>query len=53
MEPVSGTGNELDNQIIGNDANNVLDGGAGADTLAGGLGDDLYLVDDAGDVIVE
>ena len=50
---ISGTGNELDNQIIGNDANNVLDGGAGADTLAGRLGDDLYAVDDAGDAIVE
>ncbi len=30
-----------------------LDGGAGADLMAGGLGDDLYVVDNAGDQIVE
>ncbi len=31
----------------------TLDGGAGVDTLTGGAGDDTYIVDDAGDVIVE
>jgi Ca2+-binding RTX toxin-like protein len=31
----------------------VLDGGTGADTMAGGAGDDTYIVDDAGDVVVE
>jgi Ca2+-binding RTX toxin-like protein len=30
-----------------------LDGGAGADRLAGGLGNDIYEVDDAGDVVIE
>ncbi len=30
-----------------------LDGGAGADTLEGGVGNDTYVVDDAGDVVVE
>jgi Ca2+-binding RTX toxin-like protein len=30
-----------------------LDGGAGTDSLLGGLGNDTYLVDDAGDVVVE
>jgi len=59
---VSGTGNTLDNIIIGNaaantlsglDGNDTLDGGAGADTLAGGTGDDTYVIDNTGDTIVE
>lgn len=50
---VSGTGNELDNRIIGNDENNILDGGAGADALTGGLGDDEYFIDHINDTIVE
>ncbi len=50
---IDGTGNDLANAITGNDAGNVLDGGAGADTLAGGNGDDTYVVDDAGDRVVE
>ena len=33
--------------------NDLLDGGIGADALSGGLGDDTYIVDDAGDVVVE
>ena len=33
---LNGTGNSLDNVIIGNSGNNVIDGGAGADTMAGG-----------------
>ena len=37
---INGTGNELDNTIIGNDAVNVLDGGLGNDTLIGGGGND-------------
>jgi YD repeat-containing protein len=48
-----GTGNELANVIVGNAGNNVLDGGAGADTLAGGTGDDSYVVDNAGDTVIE
>lgn len=48
-----GTGNELDNVIVGNVGNNVLDGGSGADTLAGGAGDDTYIVDNAGDTVNE
>ncbi|HEX7382796.1 MAG TPA: calcium-binding protein [Burkholderiaceae bacterium] len=30
-----------------------LDGGAGADTLIGGRGDDTYVIDGAGDVLIE
>ncbi|WP_349622037.1 calcium-binding protein, partial [Azospirillum argentinense] len=49
----SGTGNALDNLITGGGGADSLDGGAGNDTLVGGLGDDTYLVDSAGDVVVE
>ncbi|MHA4871305.1 type I secretion C-terminal target domain-containing protein [Duganella sp. PWIR1] len=56
------SGNALDNLLTGNGAantltggagNDTLDGGAGADKLLGGLDDDLYLVDNAGDLITE
>ena len=50
---INGTGNTLNNSIIGNSANNTLNGGAGADTLSGGLGDDIYVVDNAGDIVTE
>jgi VCBS repeat-containing protein len=52
-EAVDGTGNALDNTITGNNAANRIDGGAGADTMIGGAGDDTYVVDDAGDAVVE
>ncbi|MCP9783493.1 hypothetical protein KBY83_09210 [Cyanobium sp. WKJ7-Wakatipu] len=35
---INGTGNELDNTIIGNSANNILDGGNGGTDLLTGLG---------------
>ena len=49
------TGNKLAQQITGNAAANTLhDGGAGAaDTLRGLRGNDVYLVYNAGDIIVE
>jgi Ca2+-binding RTX toxin-like protein len=59
---IGGTGNELDNSLTGNSAantltggagNNTLNGGAGADTMIGGLGNDTYVVDNAGDVVIE
>jgi Ca2+-binding RTX toxin-like protein len=50
---VSGTGNALANVLTGNDAANTLDGKAGADKLVGGNGNDVYIVDVAGDLVVE
>lgn len=39
--------------ITGNAGNDTLDGGLGNDTLSGGVGDDTYIVDIAGDSIME
>src|SRR5438034_984500 len=50
---INATGNELSNVLSGNGGNNVLDGGAGADAMAGGAGNDTYVVDNAGDVVIE
>jgi len=49
----SGTGNGAANLLTGNALANTLDGGAGIDTLVGGAGDDLYIVDNAADVVTE
>jgi Ca2+-binding RTX toxin-like protein len=51
--PIAGYGNRQDNTITGNDASNMIDGLAGSDTMIGGLGDDTYMVDNAGDAIIE
>jgi Ca2+-binding RTX toxin-like protein len=50
---INGTGNTLDNLIIGNSGNNRLDGGEGADTMRGGAGNDTYVVSNVGDVVFE
>jgi trimeric autotransporter adhesin len=50
---INGTGNELNNVLTGNAATNYLNGLAGADTMSGGAGDDVYWVDNAGDVVTE
>lgn len=52
-QPLSGGGNSLPNWLIGNAGNNTLSGGLGADTLEGGLGDDTYVVNEAGDRIID
>jgi trimeric autotransporter adhesin len=53
LSGINGTGNGLQNRIIGNIADNTLDGAGGADTMEGRLGDDTYVVDNAADVVVE
>lgn len=50
---IRGTGNTLANTLIGNAGNNQLDGRLGADVMAGGAGNDTYIVDDAGDELIE
>jgi trimeric autotransporter adhesin len=50
---INGTGNTLNNTLTGNSADNMLDGGTGADTLIGGAGNDIYYVDNTGDVTTE
>ena len=50
---VNGTGNGLANILTGNSGVNILDGKAGADTMNGGLGNDIYIVDNVGDVAFE
>jgi len=59
---INGTGNALDNVLIGNSGNNTLtggagndrlDGGLGNDTMVGGTGDDTYVVNQVGDVVTE
>ncbi|ESQ89094.1 hypothetical protein ABAC460_13575 [Asticcacaulis sp. AC460] len=39
--------------VFGGDGHDWLDGGTGIDTLGGGLGNDTFVVDDAGDVVLE
>ncbi len=50
---VNATGNGLGNILTGNTGDNFLIGGAGNDTMIGGAGTDTYVVEDAGDVVVE
>jgi Ca2+-binding RTX toxin-like protein len=59
---INGTGNAGNNHLLGNESSNTLtglagndtlDGAAGADRMDGGLGNDTYLVDHAGDVVIE
>jgi Ca2+-binding RTX toxin-like protein len=59
---LEGTGNELDNTIVGTFLNNTLkgnagddylDGGLGNDTMIGGTGNDTFVVNSAGDVVTE
>ena len=46
-------GREGNDTLDGGDGNDVLDGGAGNDYLSGGGGDDRYVVDSAGDQVIE
>lgn len=50
---VNATGNETVNALAGNGGDNILDGAQGADSMAGGAGNDIYYVDNAGDMLTE
>jgi len=50
---INGTGNDLNNLIIGNNGNNILDGGVGADALLGVDGNDIYIIDNVLDGATE
>jgi Ca2+-binding RTX toxin-like protein len=61
-DSINGTGNNLNNKIvgtsgsndlIGHEGNDTLDGGEGTDNLAGGIGDDTYVLNSEDDVIIE
>ncbi len=61
-QDISGTGNDSNNLLLGNSGDNnlsgaggrdTLNGGTGADTMRGGSGNDRYVVDEAGDVVIE
>jgi Ca2+-binding RTX toxin-like protein len=47
----TGTGNGLNNDIIGNVFANQLNGAGGTDTLTGGDGNDTYFIDGGDDVV--
>ena len=56
------TGNTGNNDLLGGigndtldglDGNDLLNGGTGADIMVGGLGNDTYIVDNAGDQVLE
>ncbi len=47
------SGAEGDDVLNGYEGNDVLDGGFGIDRLFGGLGNDIYIVDNIGDVVTE
>ena len=46
----AGAGNDI---LMGGDGNDTLDGGLDADSMTGGTGDDGYVVDNAGDAVIE
>jgi Ca2+-binding RTX toxin-like protein len=50
---INGTGNALDNIILGNSGANQLAGGGGMDKLIGAAGNDVYTVLDAGTTVIE
>jgi Ca2+-binding RTX toxin-like protein len=50
---LQGYGNGDANALFGNTGSNLLDGRGSADYMAGGAGNDVYVVDEAGDMVVE
>jgi Ca2+-binding RTX toxin-like protein len=46
-------GGARDDKLQGDAGDDTLSGGKGADTMQGGVGNDIYLVDNAGDEVIE
>ena len=46
-------GADQNDQLFGGDGTDTLDGGTGDDTMDGGAGNDRFIVDSAGDVMIE
>ncbi|SDJ78899.1 choice-of-anchor L domain-containing protein [Aliiruegeria lutimaris] len=46
-------GGDGDDILLGGDGADILGGGTGADHMEGGAGDDEYIVENAGDVVIE
>ena len=46
-------GTAANDNLVGTVNNDVIDGLGGADTMAGGLGNDVYVVDNIGDMVIE
>jgi Ca2+-binding RTX toxin-like protein len=46
-------GSDFTDALIGNNLNNLLNGGLGSDRMSGGLGNDIYIVESAGDLVIE
>ncbi len=52
-ETIAITGGGGNDTLRGGAGADMLDGGLGADTLQGGAGNDIYIVDNLGDVVIE
>lgn len=50
---INAIGNSQNSTIFGNAGNNVIDGRGGIDTMKGGAGNDVYVVDNVGDIVSE
>jgi Ca2+-binding RTX toxin-like protein len=46
-------GSPFNDFLTGNTGNNAINGGPGADEMSGGRGNDTYVVDNAGDTVIE
>ncbi len=53
VQSIDGSGNALNNTLIGNSGANELNGAGGADNMYGGKGNDIFYVDNADDVVHE
>jgi Ca2+-binding RTX toxin-like protein len=47
------TGGAFNDSLDGGDGNDIMDGGVGADRMNGGKGNDIYFVDNTGDVVTD